>query len=259
MTSFLTNEALIGDGGASMSRFSVGVIFVGAWLLGLVILMPPWSRTLSTPYGGVREFTWGAPIFAKPEPSGSKPWQVAADLVTCEILVVAGACLTLLYIDRTPHGSTHPRRATNLRERTLRHLALAALGGHVVSLCVPAIKLGSDWLSGYQATYLAFVGIVSPGQIPATYYVACLLGAAANILLVAGYAATLTRRYGAGFAFSSTATALTIAVLLPLAASHKLNGLLIGHPLWVASAGLLTFISGRLWLGSSSSGPSAPG
>jgi hypothetical protein len=128
----------------------------------------------------------------------------------------------------------------------------------VLSLCVPAIKLGSDWVSGYQATFLAFVGIVSPGQIPATFYVACLIGGAANILLVAGYGATLTRQYGGGFASSATATVLTIAVLLPLAASQNLNGVLIGHPLWVASAGLLTLISGRLWFGSSNSGPSAP-
>jgi hypothetical protein len=243
-----------------MSRFSVGVIFVGAWLVGLAILMPLWSRTLSTPYGGVKEFTWGAPIFARPDPSGSKRWEVAADVVICEILVVTGVCLALLHSSGTPCGSTSPRAetprpATNLRERTSR---LLALGGHALSLCVPAIKLGSDWCSGYQATFLAFVGIVSPGQIPPTYYVACLLGAAANILLDAGYAATLTRRYGAGFAFSSVATVLTIAVLLPLAASHNLNGLLIGHLLWVASAGLLMFASGRLGLGSSSSGRSAP-
>jgi hypothetical protein len=246
-----------------MSRSPVGVILVGAWFVGLAILMPLWSRTLSTPYGGVREFTWRPPIFARPDPSGSKPWEVAADVVTCEILFVAAVCLALLHASGTLRGSTTPRAetprtATILREQTPRRLAVLALGGHVFSLCVPAIKLGSDWCSGYQATFLAFVGIVSPGQIPPTCYVACLLGAAANILLVAGYAATLTRRYGAGFAFSSASTALTIAVLLPLAASHKLNGILVGHPLWVASAGLLMFASGRLRLGSSSSGRSAP-
>jgi hypothetical protein len=180
------------------------------------------------------------------------------DLVACEILVVAGACLILLYSDRTLQGSTNARGAPNLRERALRRLVLLALGGHVASLCVPAIKLGSDWVSGYQATHLAFVGIVSPGQIRATYYVACLLGAAANLLLFVAYVATLARRYGTSLAFSAAATLLTIAVLVPLAASHKLNGLMIGHALWTASAGLLTFASGRLWSGSSSRGPSEP-
>src|SRR5262249_38320734 len=99
-----------------MSQFSAWVICFGAALVGVAILMPPWSRTLSTPYGGVREFTWGSPIFAGPEnyrlfpASNAHPWEVAADLLACEILVVAGACLSLLYLDRTPHGATNPRR-----------------------------------------------------------------------------------------------------------------------------------------------------
>ena len=239
-----------------MSRFSVGVIFVGAWLFGLAILMPPWSRTLSTPYGGVREFTWGAPIFTRPEPSGSKRWVGGGGPGD---LRDPGRRRRLpdpaVFRQDTPgidesqtsdkSSRAGPETPGTPRTRGARGVALRPRdqAGQRLGLGLPGNS------PGFRRHRLA-------GANPATYYVACLLGVAANILLVVGYAATLTRRYGAGFAFSAAATALTIGVLVPLAASHKLNGLMIGHALWVASAGLLTFASGRLRLGSSSSDPS---
>ena len=50
-----------------MRRNSAVVIAAWAWLVALAILLPPWTRTLSTPYGGVQEHTMGSPIFVRPD------------------------------------------------------------------------------------------------------------------------------------------------------------------------------------------------
>ena len=127
----------------------------------------------------------------------------------------------------------------NFADHRLRLLAYLAIGMYVAAQVLPAIQLGSDWIFGGQATYLAFVGLASPNQVPSTYWLACVMGVAANLLMAAAFLGYWNRRTGLALVASSIASVLAIGVLLPLAASHELHGVHLGHLIWVGSTVLM--------------------
>ena len=116
---------------------------------------------------------------------------------------------------------------------------------YVCAQMLPAIQMGSDWVFGGQATYLAFVGLAAPHQLPPTYWLACVMGVAANLLMAAACLGLWTRRTGLAVYASSIASVLAISVLLPLAASHELHGVHLGHLLWVGSIVLMALACAR--------------
>jgi hypothetical protein len=119
-----------------------------------------------------------------------------------------------------------------------QRLAYVSLVLFLNALPLPALTLGGDTVYGWSAlpmNFLAFSVLLSEPPFDGLvlcYLLACLLGAAANLCYGAVWF-TRSRRLaalGAGAA---------LAVLIPLALCHKLNGVHLGHGLWLASHGAL--------------------
>lgn len=126
-----------------------------------------------------------------------------------------------------------------------RKLALASMGVYLIALLTPAIHLDGDIAYGWRATLLSVFGMTLFGEMRGQgeglwYPIACALGLAANASYLLGYAALcvpvwrrrrprLPLRAGAFSAVSA------VAVIIPLALSRDLNGIYVGHGLWLAT------------------------
>jgi hypothetical protein len=153
-----------------MRRNSLLVFSAWAWLVAVAILFPPWTHTLSTPWGGVREYTIGAPIFTRPVTSRSdRPWHV--HLLLIEVSLIAGAALITHRMtpgmsrsaDRGTARGSVPSPATGetsrahspsissdgeLTKHRLRLLAFLAVGLYACAQVNPAIHARWNLLLG---------------------------------------------------------------------------------------------------------------
>ena len=128
--------------------------------------------------------------------------------------------------------------------------ALSSLPIFGVALLMPALRLASDLAFGYSAFLLSFYGITLFREWGSTgesfwYPIACTMGALVNLLLIAGYCSYLAgcirlARWSASLGFC-----LSLCVTLALARSTELNGIYLGHGLWVTSLLALSFGSWR--------------
>jgi hypothetical protein len=106
-------------------------------------------------------------------------------------------------------------------------------------------------------TYLSFVGLAYDGSpvgrmqgmdgyrlfvLKST----CLMGAAANILIVVGSVSTWMRKYRLGFLVACAATVLAVLVLIPLGPGGTPLTPHAGHLSWAGSAGLLAYAAWKL-------------
>lgn len=139
-----------------------------------------------------------------------------------------------------------------VNERRLAAISLVIFG---VSLATPALRLGSDLVFGFMLFLLSFLGIELFNEWESSgvgfwYPIACTMGAIANITFIVGYLSFVTRMFwprGIDLARWSAAIGccLALLVILPLCLSAKLNGIFIGHGLWVTSHLALAFGSWR--------------
>lgn len=121
-----------------------------------------------------------------------------------------------------------------------RSLAGCSLALFTVSLGLPAIRLAGDLVFGYAAFALSFFGIRmfpdwgSSGE-HFWYPVACASGVVVNLLYPAGYLSLLLGRLGMASRCATLGLLFSWFVTLALVLSSELNGIYVGHGLWVAS------------------------
>src|SRR5262249_42299465 len=120
-----------------------------------------------------------------------------------------------------------------------------ALGLYVIALCTPAIRLGADWMFGFAALALSFVGTFFDLDLKRGYRLACVLGVLANVLMVVSYfgivlgeARQRRARKVTYLVTAVSAAVLTVGVLGPLRYSGEL-GAFAGYILWVIAAVML--------------------
>lgn len=107
------------------------------------------------------------------------------------------------------------------------------------------LRLGGDLTLGYACFFLSYVGIGLFNDCGLNgehfwYPICCTMGALANTSFVAGSLGLLfsgkgNKRLRLARYSGLTGSILSLLVILPLALSTELNGLYIGHGLWVAS------------------------
>jgi hypothetical protein len=152
---------------------------------------------------------------------------------------------------RVPWGETGWRRAT-----------FVAFGLYLAAQALPPFQgrpgdLGMNRAPGFFMTFLSFVGLVydgSPlGRTPGlhqhgllTLKITCLMGAAANVLIVVGSVSTWIHKYRLGFLAAAAATVLAVLVLFPVGAWRDPFLLNVGYLSWAGSAGLLAYASWKL-------------
>jgi hypothetical protein len=147
-------------------------------------------------------------------------------------------------------------------ENRWRLAAFAAFGLYLVAQALPAFQsrpgdLGLNSAPGIMMTYLSFVGLAYDGSplgrmqgidgyrlfvLKST----CLMGAAANVLIVLGSVSTWMRKYRLGVLAASAATVLAVLVLIPLGSRGTSLMPHAGYLSWAGSAGLLAYAAWKL-------------
>ncbi|MCX6925912.1 MAG: hypothetical protein NT154_22305 [Verrucomicrobia bacterium] len=118
-------------------------------------------------------------------------------------------------------------------------LALVAAGCFVSGLFLPAVNL-SPWVPGLNVFMLSFVGTMILGAGSTPHFVACILGAAANLLMMISFFGTLR---GRRVPVPITVATLAITLAVP-SALHAVGGgtdemVSVGYFAWVACAAFL--------------------
>ncbi len=144
-----------------------------------------------------------------------------------------------------------------------RRATYLAFGLYLAAQALPPLQarrgdMGINRAPGVFMTYLSFVGLVwsgsSPGGRPPgpdrhgllTLKITCLMGAAANVLIVVGCVSTWFRKYRFGFLAASAATTLAVLVLFPIGVWRDPLAINLGYLCWAGSAGLLAYASWKL-------------
>lgn len=145
--------------------------------------------------------------------------------------------------------------AYRARIGTPRWFAHTAWLLYVAALCLPTIRLASDQLAGWNALLSNFYFLFhfvygvfheSPGQEAVCYFVACVLGAVANVCFYISMAVVLFRPRGNtkepritwteyAHVCSVAAASSALLALVPLTLSGELNGVYLGHGCWLAA------------------------
>ena len=132
--------------------------------------------------------------------------------------------------------------------RVSAHLSLPILG---LAILMPAIRLASDLLFGYGATLFSFLGIGffktwgSSGE-ELWYPIACWAGLLVNVTFLVGYISFLSGAIRLARWTASIGFCLSVFVTVALALSTELNGIYLGHGLWMTSLLALSLGSWRM-------------
>ncbi len=137
---------------------------------------------------------------------------------------------------------------------------------YVFAFMLPAIGLQNDAIFGVLAFGLSFLGaaILLDWIVGNTLFtwamIACLMGAAANVLFMVGYVTSLTaaaKRIRLGRSTATLGFCLSLMVVVPLNLHGNLTGIYLGHGLWVASMLALALGGWRMRYPENRSGDSA--
>jgi len=111
----------------------------------------------------------------------------------------------------------------------------------IVGLFLPAVDL-APWLPGLNVFMLSFLGTLTGGAGSVNHFLACLMGATANILMLVTAFRILQGKRKLSFASAVAALGLALLVQLPLnGITHEgLRGLSFGYWFWVGAAGALS-------------------
>jgi Ankyrin repeat len=139
-------------------------------------------------------------------------------------------------------GGTTVTTTANSPRNTGLMLALVAAGCFVSGLFLPAVNL-LPWVPGLNAFVLSFLGTVILGAGSTPHFVACILGASANVLMMISFFRTIRGRR-VPVPITVATLALTLAVPFAL---HAISGgidemVSVGYFAWVACAAFL-FVS----------------
>lgn len=124
---------------------------------------------------------------------------------------------------------------------TKKILLAISLGLFLVGLFLPAVNL-EPWLPGLNVFILTFLGTALLGGGEIYHFVACVMGLAANCLILLTILWIWLGRSKRGFIYAVTALALTLLVLIPLCImiQQGLECVSAGYWCWVGSALFLT-------------------
>jgi hypothetical protein len=149
-----------------------------------------------------------------------------------------------------------------LSETGWRRMTFLAFGLYLAAQALPPFHArrgdaGANSAPGIMMTYLSFVGLVyngeSLGRAPGldqshllTLKLTCVMGAAANVLIVVGSVSAWCRKYVFSFYVATAAALLAVLVLFPIGIWRDPLAIHMGYLCWAGSAGLLAYASWRL-------------
>jgi hypothetical protein len=158
-----------------------------------------------------------------------------------------------------PAGGRPARGRTGWRSVAIFAFVLYLLAQALPPFQTPRLQKLVFGEPGIIMTYSSFVGLLFydgsswmgrgsgiHGYNLLIFKLACLMGAAANVLIVVASVATWFRKDRFAFRAAMTATALAVLVLLPLGYWRDLTKLNVGYLCWAGSAGLLARATWRL-------------
>ena len=121
-------------------------------------------------------------------------------------------------------------------------LALGAAALFVAGLFLPAVDL-VPWAPGFNTMMLSFIGVFTLGAGSIPHFIACLMGALANLAMLWTFV-QIVRGKRIKRSIPITAVVVTILVLIPLQSISPETGLGVvstGYYCWAAAALLLLF------------------